>query len=146
MHSPMTILCSSMDFEKQMVLRTKRLLCGRCFRAALKISHTAELVVGLLDCSDGARGHRYIRNRADPPDARRLEPPVDRTHRPLESSLDCPATLCLVLTQGGAEEWAIAHGGVEGAPANLTPCRRGKWHDHLLVETALATLTVVCHC
>ena len=32
-----------------------------------------------------------------------------------------------------------------GDPANLTRCPRGAWEDHMLVETVLSMLTVVCH-
>jgi hypothetical protein len=32
-----------------------------------------------------------------------------------------------------------------GDPANLKLCPRGAWEDHMLVETVLSMLTVVCH-
>src|SRR5712691_7218079 len=38
---------------------------------------------------DGARGHRHLRHRADPPHARRPQPPADRPQRRVQSSLDC---------------------------------------------------------
>jgi hypothetical protein len=81
--------------------------------------------------------------------------------------------LCLVLNQWGAIvawdcatahvaantfQWLIrqfdermlilsdmAFHAAEGDPANLKLCRRGEWHDRILIETVLSMLTVVCH-
>src|SRR5712671_6645057 len=47
------------------------------------------LDAGLLGRSDGARGHRHLWHRADPPHARRPEPAADRPQRPVQPSLDC---------------------------------------------------------
>jgi hypothetical protein len=33
----------------------------------------------------------------------------------------------------------------EGDPTNLKLCQRGTWEDHMLVETVLSMLTLVCH-
>ena len=33
----------------------------------------------------------------------------------------------------------------EGNPTNLKLCQCGAWQDHLLVETVLSMLTLVCH-
>ena len=44
---------------------------------------------GLLGRSDGARRHRHLRHRADPPHARGPQPPANRSQRPLEPPVDC---------------------------------------------------------
>src|SRR2546430_9392888 len=57
---------------------------------ALSPLHDASgLDVGLLGFPDGARGHRYLWDRVNPPHARRPESPTDRPQRALESSSDC---------------------------------------------------------
>src|SRR5262249_28031899 len=47
------------------------------------------LDAGVLGRSDGARRHRHVWDRADPPHPRGPEPPADRPQRRVESSLDC---------------------------------------------------------
>jgi hypothetical protein len=34
----------------------------------------------------------------------------------------------------------------EGDPTNLKLCQRGEWQDHILIETVLSMLTLICHC